>query len=345
MPRRARTTETTAESNEAVTPTPEENGTVSTEPVFSEADAATSYSETVVIDETPTATAEIDTGQSADEAKAAKPELDLTGFKVAVATAVAERDMDTGTLPVAQIESVKAVYRELEGAKAKGAARKYLQDQLRDAINRMDMAEGKSIMELSDAMASAGSAAKAAAEKAPADPTDAYVQRLSLLNLAYNLAYADRPDSVNEDEARAKAETLVQEHTDAATQYYTWIQKPADERGDEPEVDSLVKKAVKVAMGKVISAGTSGRGGGGSAGGPRRNVSKHIQEAFAEQPPGTFLLIAEIAKFKSSEYPEGDVSQGAVSSRLFPSSGKVTVEGVKPGVNEADKRGAYKLAA
>lgn len=342
---RKSTAENPAENTEAVNPeVPEESGTVSenTEPIYAETAAAVSETSS----ESVPASAEVTAEGDANTEAPAKLEVDLEPFKAAVATAVATRDTSTGTLPKDQIENVKTIYREsLEGAKAKGAAKKHLADGLRDAINVMDVVLGKAYMELADEMAKAGTAAKAAAEKAPTDPTDAYVQRIALLNLAYNLAYADRPEGVDEAAARGKAEALVGEHNDKAEAYYTWLQKPADERGDEPDVDTFVKKAVKAALGKVISAGTSGRGGGGSVGGPRRDVAKHIQEAFADQPENTFMLIAEIAKFRSSEYPEGDVSPGAVSARLFPSSGKMTVEGVRPGENESGKRGAFKLAA
>jgi hypothetical protein len=103
----------------------------------------------------------------------------------------------------------------------------------------------------------------------------------------------------------------------------------------------VVRTAFKAAQGK----GTGGSRGG-SNGGPRKDIGKHIREAFESREAGEFLTIAEIAKFASSEYPEGNPpSQGAVSARLFPTSGKCTVEGVEPVDKDgSNPKGARKAA-
>lgn len=304
--------------------------------------------ETVALDETPAvevtaeateAPAEV-TPEATDESKSG--EVDLTEYKSAVANALAERDSATGQVPVVQVESVKAAYRNLDGLKAKNAAKKELTESLKDAVNSMDIVLGKAIMILSESLATAGSNAKAAAERTPVDKAEAYVQRLVALNLAYNMASEDIPEGVDVDAAREKAEQQVNALEADAAKYYRYVQAPADERGDEPEADALVKKAVKLALGKGVSVKSTGV----AHEGPRGNIAKHIQEAFAEQPDGTFLKVAEIAKFRSTEYPDGNASPGAVTARLFPGEGKkTTVEGIEPGVNDQSKRGAYKLAA
>ena len=88
----------------------------------------------------------------------------------------------------------------------------------------------------------------------------------------------------------------------------------------------------------------SGRSGGSTYTGERRDIGQHIVEAFADVESGTFLTVAEIRKHDSSQYTsENPASAGAISARLFPKSGKCTVEGIEPGTNEKGNRGARKL--
>lgn len=319
----------------AATPAASESVTEATEaPTTTEAEKEAPVTSTVT--ETPDTTEATDSTTEAT-ATEATPEFDLTAFKAAVDAALAERDSATGTLAEAPIESVKAAYRDLDGAKAKNAAKKHLTDFLQNAIDEMDIVLGKATMILSKAVQNAGSASKGA-PPTPTDPTEAFVQRLTVLNLAYNLVATDVPEGVDEEAARAKVTEAVEANDEAARTYLEWASKPEADRGDEPEVSALVKKAVKVAMGKGVG---SVKAGGTAHEGPRGNVARHIQLAFADQPLDTFMKVSEIAKAKTEEYPNGNASPGAVSSRLKSST---AIEGIEAGEN-ADKRfGAYKRA-
>ena len=107
-------------------------------------------------------------------------------------------------------------------------------------------------------------------------------------------------------------------------------------------MSNFVKAAVKASQGKAARV-TSARSGTPYTG-ERRDIGKHIQEAFEGRESGTFLTVAEIRKFDSLQYTsESPASAGAISSRLFPQSGgKCSIEGIIPGTNEAGNRGASK---
>lgn len=69
---------------------------------------------------------------------------------------------------------------------------------------------------------------------------------------------------------------------------------------------------------------------GPTDGSRRRDIAKHVEEVFASLPAGTFLTCSEIAKRPSREYAGTQPSTGAISARLFPSSGRTTLVGVRP---------------
>lgn len=64
----------------------------------------------------------------------------------------------------------------------------------------------------------------------------------------------------------------------------------------------------------------------GSSG--RRDIGAHIQFAFRDLPVGTFLTVSKIQHHLSPEYGANLPSAGAISARLFPKSGRMTVPGV-----------------
>jgi hypothetical protein len=287
----------------------------------------------------PVAPVESDTSAKTDEKEA---EVDLTAFSSAVEAAVTDeekRDKDTGDLAAELIEPVNHAFRDLEGAKAKNKARAHLNGLMKDAMNDLNMPLARSYMLLSDGL-SAGPSAKA--ERQPADPTEAFVQKVVGLQLAVALATENLPEGV--DEAwKAKANELFTESKSVAQEFLEWSRSDADDKGDEPDVSSVVKAAVKLAQGKAAKVGSS-RGTGTPHEGPRRDIAKHIYEAFEGQAPGTFLTIAEIRKFHSEEYGDNPPSAGAISARLFPTGGgKCTLEGVVPDTNENNKKGARKI--
>jgi hypothetical protein len=209
-----------------------------------------------------------------------------------------------------------------------------LTDKMRDAMNSMDISLARSYMVLQDNL-SAGSVPKT--ERAPADPTEAHIQRVVGLDLARALLV--RPEGVSDD-ADSRAEKLYSEVYPQAESYLTWAADESETKGDEPEVPAFVKNAVKLALGKAAKVG--GSRAGGTSTGERHDIGEHIRQAFEGQATGTFLTVAEIRNFKSSEYGDNPPSAGAISARLFPQSGKCTLEFVDPGQNDKGNRGATK---
>jgi hypothetical protein len=271
-------------------------------------------------------------------------EVDLTEFSEAVEAAINDtdqRDSSTGELVPALIEPVNAAFRKLEGAKAKNKARAHLNSLMKDAMNNLDMPLARSYMILSDNLSAGTSHVKA--ERQPADPTDAFVQRMVGLQLAQALAKSAIPEGVDEN-WKEKANELYTSSEESANEYFEWAQADDDSRGEEPEVPAVVKAAVKLAMGKSAKVGGATRSGGASQpfDGPRRDIAKHILSAFEGLESGEFLLISEIRKHHSEEYGDNPPSAGAISARLFPSSGKCTIEGITPATNEAGRKGATK---
>lgn len=247
------------------------------------------------------------------EAKAPKPEADLSAFHAAVAAAVAESDSDTGTVPEASIAKVTEEYRKLEGIKAKNEAKKYVNEQMKDAMNSGNLAGARANLQISDEALIAAAAAGHRAERVPADPTEAFVQRVATLNLARNLVSA--PEGVSED-WESKVTEMVESSEESAREYLAWLEADSESRGNEPDVTSVVRNAAKLAVGKTAKAGTVRTGG--SFTGERRDIGAHILNAFEGKELGTFLSIAEIRNAKSPEYGDQLPSAGAISARLFP---------------------------
>jgi hypothetical protein len=262
-------------------------------------------------------------------------EVDLTAFSNAVEASVAERDDTTGELATAQIEPVVAEYRKIEGIAGKNKAKAYLTDKMRDAMNEMDISLARSYMMLQDNL-SAGAAPKT--ERVPADPTEAHIQRVVGLDLARALLV--KPEGVSDD-ADTRAEKLYSEVYPQAEAYLAWSANEAEDKGDEPETPGFVKNAVKLALGKAAKVGGSRVGGGGGTG-ERHDIGEHIRQAFESQESGAFLTVAQIRNFKSTEYGDNQPSAGAISARLFPQSGKCTLDFVTPGQNKDGNRGATK---
>lgn len=269
-----------------------------------------------------------------EKAETPKKEIDLTEFEAAVEGAVAQRDESTGDLSVEALAPAVAAYRALDGIAAKNKAKHLLTDKMRDAMSSLDIQLARSYMVVQDNL-SAGTPAKA--ERQPADPTEAFVQRQVGLDLAR--ALLQKPEGISED-ADARAEKLYGEVFPQAEQYLAWSVSEDENKGDEPDVPSFVKAAVKLAQGKSAKVGGSRTGGGST--GERHDIGEHIKQAFENVASGTFLTIAEIRNAKSTEYGDNPPSAGAISARLFPQSGNCSLDFVTPGQNEKGNRGATK---
>lgn len=317
----------------------EETNDMSTDTVEAEAAEAT-------VSDTNEATEATTAEQDAKAQAQAEGEAKLAEFGAAVTGALAERDTATGTVPEVHISKVVEAYRALPGAKFKTAAKKSMVERLQDAVNSTDIVQGMSVMNLTKAIESAPAGAKApATPKAPVDPSVKFVDDLTVLHLAYTLRRADVPEGVEvegENSAFGKVDAKVESLNDQAEAYYAWVKSDAEDKGEEPEVDALVKRAVKAAQGRAASAprATSSTPRQ-SSGGPRRNVKTHITQVFAEYEVGTVLKVAEIANAKTEEYPDGDCSPGAISAALKSDKG---VEGVEKTTDDKGALAARKTA-
>lgn len=277
--------------------------------------------------------------QGSVEAQAPTPEkakaepVDLTKFTETLNSAVASVGADGSPTPEA-IAAVQTGYGELDGSKAKAAARKLVQAEMKKAVQAKEMPRALAITILEENMTKGAKAKtpKAKAEAKPVDPTEAYVA--SRLTLTLGLGLLPKPEGLADD-VEEQVTTQYGELYPQTEAYLAWLSGDKDSRGDEPEASDVVKNAAKLALGKKTKSAGRSSGGGSTYTGPRRNVNEHISEVFSSQASGTALKIGEVAKVKTSIYPEGDASPGAITSRA--DSGKLP-EGIS-----ADKRDGVRV--
>lgn len=338
MARRNPTDEVTEENT--ITETPEEAVVDSTtEEVVEATDSTTPES-------APEAPAAEPTEPATEApAPAATEEVDFTEFSAAAEAAVAQRDEATGELPLVAIEPVVVLYRALPTVKAKNAAKKILEAGVKAGMDALNIQQARAWMQLNDSMTSAKpeKAAKESAEKTPVDPSLAYVDRLASIRLALDLALGNAPEGVDADAAVEKVKALVGDTSGQAATYLAWLTNEAEDKGDEPDVSQVAKAAARLSLGKGggLKAPKSSGGDRKVFEGERRDIGKHIAEAFAGVESGTFLKISEIRSFKSEEYGDDAPSAGAINNRLFPAKGECNIEGITPGMVDG-KRGATK---
>jgi len=284
-------------------------------------------------------TEEATSTEEATTEKKDKP-IDLTAFQATAKTAVDESDETTGTIDEAHMSKVVEQYRLLDGIKAKNKAKAWLNAQMKESMNEDSIQRARAYLQLHDGM-SAG--AKSSAEKVPADPTEAFVQRTTVLKLANSLLL---PGEGVTDDWTDKANALFDQLKPEADALVAYLADTSEDKGEAPEVNGLVKSAVKLSQGKSAKAGSKSSGGS-TYSGERRDIAAHITEAFADQEDGTFLTVAEIRKFRSNEYGDSPPSAGAISARLFPGGDaeKNTVKGTQSGTNEKGIKGATKVSA
>lgn len=267
--------------------------------------------------------------QAPTEEATTETEVDLTGFNEAVEAAAAEADTTTGEVPPAAIEEVNKAYRALDGLKAKNKARASLEASMMKAVEDKDLTGARVFVDLKNGLSAGGGAS---APKAPADPTQAFVQKVVALRLASQLVEGNVPEGVSEDWS-TKADELGASLDEDVEKFAAF-----DGEGDAPEVSPVVRQAFKLSAGK-------GGGSGRVPGGPRRDVEQHIKQVFADLPVGTVLTMTEISKARSTEYGDDRPSSGAVSSRLLP-KGKEPYDkdGIRGVGGNGKTRGAEKYA-
>jgi len=262
---------------------------------------------------------------------AVEAEGKFTDFQAVVQTALDAKDETTGTVPEVNLEAVKTSYRELPGAKYKGKAKTFLNEKLKEIVNAHDIITAQAAMACIDAIEHAGPSPRAQATRTPTDPAEAFRDRLTVAHLAYALVRADVPEGVDAEEQYGLVEAKVGELMGAAESLFAWTQSTADDKGDEPEVDGLVKRAVKAAQGKAATAPRKAASGATRTphSGGNRNVRTHIAQAFEGEPSGTEMRINAVAKKATAEYPEGDCSPGAISAAFDSQRGVEGFEMVK----------------
>lgn len=278
---------------------------------------------------------------------AAKIEATVDAFKAAADAAIEERD-DEGHLNPDQLSPVVQAYRAIEGgAKGKSAAKAHIIGSLKTALtsgkNGYPIARAWNLIQ--DAVATAPAAKAGGSTRTPATPvseTELFVAKVTALQLAISLVQDNVPEGVATDWEDKVDELIAASEADVEA-LYTFTTSD-DAEGDAPETSAVVKQAVKLAVargpkkatGKVAATGERYQG-------TRRDVAVHILNAFADKPAGTFLTVAEIKATPSEEYGTDSPSPGAISARLFPKSGKLSVEGIQPGQNDKGVNGATKL--
>lgn len=308
-------------------------------------DQATEATDTPTPDNEENTVTDTATESEAPEAttdEATEAPLDISNFQSVVESALSEADESTGDIPVANISAVTEAYRELDGIKPKNAAKNYVEEQLKLAVDDMDIQKARSYSKLRDNLKAGGSSKSGGgSKKAPADPKVAFVSKLAAHQIAMRLVQADVPEGLDLDACLTEADTLATELAEQVEAQTAYLNLSDDDRAEaeKPDTTAVVRTAFKLAAGK---ASGGGRTSGGS--GVRRDTAVHIEQVFADLEPGTFLKVSEIAKAKSAEYGDDEPSQGAISARLFPSSGNCTVPGVEPVEKTDDNpRGARKV--
>lgn len=309
--------------------------------------SSTPQAETAVTDETDvsveTVTDETETPvEAVTEAVTETPvppvEVDLTDFKNAAEAAASLADEATGDLPKEAIDAVNKVYREIEGIKGKNRARDYLDEMMKEAISdRGDIMRARAFVDIKDGLTAAGGKSPAT-PRPPADPTAAFVQKVTAITLGYQELTSNVPEGVDAETYGDKVNELVASLEDDMDAYRAYLSSDDDD-AEVPEVSPIVRQAFK------LSAVKGGSGGSTRvSGGPRRDIEVHMNQVFSDLEVGAFLTINEIAKLASTEYGDDRPSAGAISARLFPKGRPAYKSATLEAKVGTDARGAVKLA-
>lgn len=315
--------------------TPKEGTVSNTEaaPVADESPAEVNTTDTAGVTDTATVEATPAADTAAPAEKPAEAALDISAFTKALDVALSEMDPTTGTLAPGQIAPVVKAYADLDGTKAKAAARQVLEVGIKEGLDKSEIPKARALNTVRGEVAK-GKATASKKEAEPVDPTQAFVETVTSLRLAYSHVISNVPEGVAanwEDQANELATTAA---ADVST-LVAW-----NGEGDQPDVSSVAKRALRLAKGGTVKAGKSTGGGGTRAPftGTRRNVAKHIQSAFADKPVGAVMTIAEVVSHKSEEYGDDHPSPGAVSARVFDKDGNPTsIEGFEGVAAAGDK--------
>lgn len=325
----------------------EESTVTVTEPEVEAPEAAdVDNAETATDSTNESAPAQADAAAESNEAPVEKSKDDLEAeFRQATEDAVELADTDTGSVPEIGVDKVLTAYRALPSTASKSAVKNWLGEEMRDALIAVKIGRARALADINTAVQDASMRRSAAAPAKPSKSArEVYLDHCLALDIAKQ--FVVRPS--DEELGEGWNEEYHQRYADYVTdggpvaQYLAWLAKSEAERGDEPEVDAVVKNAAKLASGRAVGARKSSgsrRSSGGTSSGVRRNVGAHIEEFLAQADPGQEYTIAEVANFNSSEYGEDHPSPGAVAARLTPAGGKAsTIPGFEVVPNSEPKK-------
>jgi hypothetical protein len=251
-------------------------------------------------------------------------EIDLTAFNEAIASVIWPQGNDDDKEIQASESANEAAggepddegkaavleaYTGLEGAASKREARNVLQSITTQNMDADLFFTAKKSMLLADHIVKAKAAKTPAAPKAPVNPTEGFIDHLASLNLAFQFAASQTPENVDAD-----WQTKYQAKVDEISPAFLQVVATEDRTTENPIFAASLKLGARKVTKARVSGSSSPREGVYS--GPPRSILKHITEAFAGQPSGTFLKINEISKFESSEYGSDHPSPGAISGRI-----------------------------
>lgn len=252
------------------------------------------------------------------EPAVADPAVVETPTETVVADEVVDLEPLKGTvagyLTSSDATEVKAAYAGLS-RKGKTAATKYLQGAQEEALSGEDFAKAKSLLGLRKELQATPTKAPSA-PKIAKNPTEVFITRVAVLNLAYNAAVSAVVDGLDEN----------------------WQEQAA-------ALAASPSPAIKEAVEKLVSRklGTPKK----DSDGPKRarhDVAKHIAEAFGQHPVGAEMDIQTIRSFDSSEYGEGN-RPGAAAITAHLKNAKFAIDGLEVMKNaEGKATGVRKVA-
>lgn len=274
-------------------------------------------------------------------------------------------DNSNGEVPADEMTKIVEAYRNLPGgtrAHTKATDR-LTKNQMLLLTEHMWAVGARALALILGELRTAGKGTRARAEgvaKPTVSPTEAHVALAAAHALSVNfLTVGEGVDENWGAMVNEKVSTLASE----VGTYRAYLDEKAkyDALSDEdkanateptaPEVDMIIVQAARLARGRVAGpkkATAAPKSGAATPrtprdpNSPRGSILDHIKEVFAGHPVGTFLKVSEIAKATSEQYPAGNASGGAVSSRIEKESFRGAIPGLE--YTESPVKGVTKVA-
>jgi hypothetical protein len=279
----------------------------------------------------------------------AEVEVDLTAFKEAVEASRASTDGEGGFTDEAAMQPILAAYAALADAKAKSAARKWLETDMKEKMGtgKAGFVPARTNMLVRNAL-SAAKAPKAPKEpkapKAPVDPTEAFLDQYCAARVAVGVIAGQAPEGIAENWLEQARERIAGSQA-AAQAYQAYLVDESEGKVVPEGTPAFVVAGFKIADGKAAGkpkkSGTRAATSGGYSG-PSRDVLAHIRSAFEGKSVGDVLSVGEIRNATSAEYGDDRPSQGAISARI--NGAKFAAQAPEFEVVNAPKLGLKKIA-